>query len=156
MAHCSYGVTQLQYGQPLSDLAPDGSYLQDYDAVQQATYRQQVGEPVGLYFKAGPGQLDVSEPATQARMLAAWDIALQSSYVNASTTAFLGNWLVSFLKWAQDRNQTVPVPMVSANALAFEPTLKKNTCGLRTKYHLEDIAVCLGCRRPGRLYFRCT
>ena len=31
----SYGITQIKYGQPLSDLAPDGSYVQDYDAVQQ-------------------------------------------------------------------------------------------------------------------------
>ncbi len=32
-----YGVYQVEYGQPLSDLAPDGSYLADYDAVQQVS-----------------------------------------------------------------------------------------------------------------------
>lgn len=30
-----YGIRHLKYGQPLSDLAPDGSYLQDYDSVQR-------------------------------------------------------------------------------------------------------------------------
>lgn len=29
------GIYRLTYGQPLSDLAPDGSYLQKYDAVNQ-------------------------------------------------------------------------------------------------------------------------
>ncbi len=30
-----YGIYQIKYGQPLSDLAPDGSYLQNYDKIQQ-------------------------------------------------------------------------------------------------------------------------
>ena len=32
---CFIGIYRLTYGQPLSDLAPDGSYLQKYDAVNQ-------------------------------------------------------------------------------------------------------------------------
>ncbi len=35
-------------------------------------------------------------------------MALQNEFVNATTTAFLSNWLVDFLHWAQQRNQTVP------------------------------------------------
>lgn len=31
------GIYRMKFGQPLSDLAPDGSYLQDYDAVQRVS-----------------------------------------------------------------------------------------------------------------------
>ena len=33
------GIYRLTYGQPLSDLAPDGSYLQKYDALNQVRGR---------------------------------------------------------------------------------------------------------------------
>mmetsp|Transcript_34827 Transcript_34827/g.88256 ORF Transcript_34827/g.88256 Transcript_34827/m.88256 type:complete len:913 (-) Transcript_34827:778-3516(-) len=99
-----YGIYQVQYGQPLSDLAPDGSYLQDYDAVQQATYQQQVGEPVGLYFR----DIDVSQPEVQYKMFASLATVLDNKMFNASTSAFLGNWLITFTLWAQGRGETVP------------------------------------------------
>lgn len=97
----------MRYGQPLSDLAPDGSYLQDYDRVQTATYYQQVGEPVGLYFRG----IDPSLPDTQYRMLASMSKVLDSPMFNASTSAFLGNWLISFTLWAQAQGATVAQPV---------------------------------------------
>lgn len=102
-----YGIYQIEYGQPLSDLAPDGSYVQTYDEEQQRTYAQQVGEPVGLYFR----NIDVSNPTEQWKMLMAWDMALNNEFVNSSTTAFLGAWLINFLSYAQDRGLTVVQPI---------------------------------------------
>jgi hypothetical protein len=32
------GIYRLRYGQPLSDLAPDGSYLQKYDTINQVGF----------------------------------------------------------------------------------------------------------------------
>lgn len=34
-----YGIYKIRYGQPLSDLAPDGSYLQDYDRVSTVSVK---------------------------------------------------------------------------------------------------------------------
>ena len=42
------GIYRLTYGQPLSDLAPDGSYLQKYDALNQV--RGRVGPPESFYL----------------------------------------------------------------------------------------------------------
>ncbi len=74
--------------------------------MQQNTYNAEVGAPVNLYFR----DVDVSDPAIQYKMLRAWDLALQDDFVNASTSAFLGNWLVDFTHWAQQRNATVALP----------------------------------------------
>jgi hypothetical protein len=38
-----YGVRRVKYGQPLSDLAPDGSYVQDYD------HEQTVSDTLGVW-----------------------------------------------------------------------------------------------------------
>lgn len=62
---------------------------------------------VGLYFR----DIDISDPRTQYKMLKAWDLALQNEFVNATTTAFLGNWLISFINYAQKQNATVAYPV---------------------------------------------
>ncbi|KAJ9526088.1 hypothetical protein QJQ45_009538 [Haematococcus lacustris] len=111
-----------KYCQPLADLAPDGSYLQEYDRVQQATYAQQVGEPVGLYFRG----IDPSDPAIQYKMLKAYDMALSCPMINASTTAFTSPWLIRFLKFAQDANATVALP----NNNCYNPLVGKVTGNL--------------------------
>ncbi|KAJ9525687.1 hypothetical protein QJQ45_003506 [Haematococcus lacustris] len=129
-----------KYCQPLADLAPDGSYLQEYDRVQQvgdgyttdsrsgyiyyslATYAQQVGEPVGLYFRG----IDPSDPAIQYKMLKAYDMALSCPMINASTTAFTSPWLIRFLKFAQDANATIALP----NNNCYNPLVGKITGNL--------------------------
>ncbi|KAL6764059.1 patched [Haematococcus lacustris] len=115
-------IYKMKYGQPLADLAPDGSYLQEYDRVQQATYAQQVGEPVGLYFRG----IDPSDPAIQYKMLKAYDMALSCPMINASTTAFTSPWLIRFLKFAQDANATVALP----NNNCYNPLVGKITGNL--------------------------
>ena len=51
---CFIGIYRLTYGQPLSDLAPDGSYLQKYDAVNQVSARPR---PAGRLCSGQPGRV---------------------------------------------------------------------------------------------------
>ncbi|KAG1663695.1 hypothetical protein FOA52_013263 [Chlamydomonas sp. UWO 241] len=90
------GITKMKYGQPTSDLAPDGSYLKDYEAVQMVTYENQVGPEMALYFRG----LDWSLPSTQAKMLTALGMALSTSHINASTSVTQGNWYIEFNQYA--------------------------------------------------------
>ncbi|GFH08868.1 uncharacterized protein HaLaN_03903 [Haematococcus lacustris] len=82
-----------------------------------ATYAQQVGEPVGLYFRG----IDPSDPAIQYKMLKAYDMALSCPMINASTTAFTSPWLIRFLKFAQDANATIALPN---NNCEYPPTIE--------------------------------
>lgn len=91
------GITRMKYGQPISDLAPDGSYLQDYYEVQQATYAKQVGDMIGLYFRG----IDFSDPVQQGKMMMTLDRVLSNSFINASTSAFnQNNWYIAFNQYA--------------------------------------------------------
>lgn len=62
---------------------------------------------MGLYFKG----IDVSTPENQYKMLKSLELVLEAKKFNASTTSFLSNWLISFNLWAQDKNETVVMPV---------------------------------------------
>ncbi|KAG2445676.1 hypothetical protein HXX76_000284 [Chlamydomonas incerta] len=97
------GAPRLQEGQPLSELAPDDSYLQDYVQVMEDTFQQQIGSPTYAYYR----WLDPAPPAQQAKMLAAVAASLDSAYVNSTVSAFQGNWLIDFIVWVQDNDPSV-------------------------------------------------
>ncbi|KAG1663694.1 hypothetical protein FOA52_013262 [Chlamydomonas sp. UWO 241] len=90
------GITKMKFGQPITDLVPDGSYLKAYEVVQMATYENQVGPETALYFRG----LDWSLPSTQAKMLTALGMALSTSHINASTSVTQGNWYIEFNQYA--------------------------------------------------------
>ncbi len=56
------GIPRLQEGQPLSELAPDDSYLQDYNTIMTNTVRQRA-KPYG----AAPQLLRVPRPGRRRR-----------------------------------------------------------------------------------------
>eukprot|EP00798_Chlamydomonas_sp_ICE-L_P007447 gene7447-587_t len=95
MGLCFYATTDLTYGQPLGDLAPDDSYLKKYSEMMDSTYDQQVGGPAGVYFTG----VDISPTYQQYNALATLNLALQNEFVNASTSVLLYNWLISFNQW---------------------------------------------------------
>ncbi|KAG2484795.1 hypothetical protein HYH03_016448 [Edaphochlamys debaryana] len=105
------GAPRLEEGQPLSELAPDDSYLQGYVAVTEDTFQQQIGSPTELYFR----WVDPSRPQVQAAMLAALGTALDNSYVNSTVSAFQGNWLIEFTLWVQDTHPNVTLVPGCAN-----------------------------------------
>ena len=82
----------MTYGQPLADLAPDGSYIIEYDTLNRATYQKQVGDRFGLYFR----NLDFTDPVVQGKMLSALGQVLNNGYVNSTNSAFQGNWYINF------------------------------------------------------------
>ncbi|GFR43592.1 hypothetical protein Agub_g4689 [Astrephomene gubernaculifera] len=97
------GIPKLKLGQPLSELAPDTSYLQDYVKVMDDTFNKQIGSPTGLYFR----WLDPAPPAQQERMLRALTAVLDCPYTNATISAFQGNWLLDFIEWVQSNHPEV-------------------------------------------------
>ncbi len=78
------GIPKLQEGQPLSDLAPDDSYLQDYVRISTQSFKYQTGSPTNCYFR----YIDQSDPAEQAKMLQALQVAIDSPWINATVSAY--------------------------------------------------------------------
>ncbi|KAG2453756.1 hypothetical protein HYH02_001967 [Chlamydomonas schloesseri] len=97
------GAPRLEEGQPLSELAPDDSYLQDYVQVMEDTFQQQIGSPTYAYYR----WLDPAPPAQQAKMLAALATSLDNAFTNSTVSAFQGNWLIDFIVWVQDNDPSV-------------------------------------------------
>ncbi|KAG2483200.1 hypothetical protein HYH03_017935 [Edaphochlamys debaryana] len=97
------GSSKLEEGQPMSELAPDDSYLQDYVKVMEDTFQEQVGSPTELYFR----YFDPSPPVEQGRMLSSLALALDDDYTNATISAFQGNWLLEFIGWVQSDHPNV-------------------------------------------------
>eukprot|EP00198_Chlamydomonas_reinhardtii_P013063 XP_001702400.1 sterol sensing 5-transmembrane protein [Chlamydomonas reinhardtii] len=97
------GAPRLEEGQPLSELAPDDSYLQDYVQVMEDTFQKQIGAPTYAYYR----WLDPAPPAQQAKMLSALATGLDNSFTNSTVSAFQGNWLIDFIMWVQDNDPSV-------------------------------------------------
>ncbi|MEW5303537.1 MAG: hypothetical protein WDW36_006218 [Sanguina aurantia] len=115
--YSGFAATSLKLGQPLSDIAPDDSYIQPFEAVQAATFNQQTGASARLYFRS----IDVSDPGVQYKMLTATAAVLGTPYVNSTLSAFQSNWLISFISWVQS---THPAVALTASPQCFNPYLR--------------------------------
>lgn len=109
------GIPRLKEGQPLSELAPDDSFLQDYVNVMDSTFDKQIGSPTRIYFR----DFDPASPQQQGRMLAALDQALSSKYVNSTISAFQGNWLIEFIHYVEANHPTVALVNASGCSNPF-------------------------------------
>ncbi len=54
----------------------------------QATYQTQVGDRISLIFRG----VDFTDPVQQGKMMQALGMVLNNRYINASNSAFQGNW----------------------------------------------------------------
>lgn len=72
----------------------------------------------------------------------ALDMALHNDYINASTSAFLGNWLVSFTRWVERTQGAASLVQLPGcyNPYANNDTVQAN---LREVVHPRNISGCV-------------